>query len=53
MVLVLFLMVWDSVFDCVKGLEMGVDDYFVKLFVFFELLVRVCILLCWGSNVVL
>lgn len=36
----------------VKGLELGVDDYLVKLFVFVELLVWVCILLCCGVVVI-
>lgn len=29
------------------GLEIGVDDYVVKLFLFCEVCVRVCTLLCW------
>lgn len=38
---VLFLTARDSVFDKVKGLELGADDYLVKPFDFAELLARV------------
>lgn len=37
----------------VKGLELGVDDYLVKLFVFVELLARVRILLRRGAAVII
>ena len=38
---ILFLTARDSVRDCVKGLELGADDYLVKPFAFPELLARV------------
>lgn len=50
-ILVFFFIVCDYVNDCVKGLEFGVDDYLVKLFVFVELLVCVCMLICCGMFV--
>lgn len=45
-ILILMLLVMGVVLDCVIGLEMGVDDYLVKLFDLCELLVWVCVLLC-------
>lgn len=48
MLLVLILIVVDSVEECVKGLDLGVDDYMVKLFVLFELEVCVCVLVWCG-----
>lgn len=38
---VLFLTARDAVYDRVKGLELGADDYLIKPFAFFELLARV------------
>lgn len=47
-IFVFFLIVCDYVNDRVKGFELGVDDYLVKLFVFVEFFVRVCILIRRG-----
>lgn len=44
--LVLIVIVCDVVVDCVKGFDVGVDDYFVKLFDFDELGVWMCVLIC-------
>lgn len=41
------LLVMGVMLDCVIGLEMGVDDYLVKFFDLCELIVCVCVLLCW------
>lgn len=52
-VLVIFLIVCNDEFDWVFGLELGVDDYMVKLFLFCELVVWVWVWLWWvGSSVV-
>lgn len=40
------MIVCDLVIDCVFGLDYGVDDYIVKLFVIEELLVCLCVLFC-------
>lgn len=45
---VLILIVVDSVDECVKGFDFGVDDYMVKLFVFNEFEVCVCVLIWCG-----
>lgn len=44
--LILVLIVCDLVFEWVVGLDVGVDDYLLKLFVFEELLVWMWVLLC-------
>ncbi len=46
---VLFLTARDTVFDKVKGLELGADDYLVKPFDFSDLLARVRTILRRGS----
>ncbi len=47
---VLFLTARDQVEDCVKGLELGADDYLVKPFSFAELLARVRTILRRGRG---
>lgn len=43
---VIMLIVCDCVDDCVCGLCGGVDDYLIKLFLFFELIEWLCVLMC-------
>lgn len=45
-IFVLFFIVKDILDECVRGLDVGVDDYLVKFFELWELLVRVWVLLC-------
>lgn len=47
---VLFLTARDAVYDRVKGLELGADDYLVKPFAFSELLARVRSILRRGAS---
>ena len=47
---VLFLTARDRVEDCVRGLELGADDYLVKPFAFSELLARIRVLLRRGKQ---
>lgn len=51
--LVLLLMVLGMIEYRVKGLELGVDDYLVKFFVFVELFVWVRIFLRWGNMMIM
>lgn len=43
---VMIFMVWDDISDWVKGLDGGVDEYIGKLFVFEELFVCLCLIIC-------
>lgn len=45
--LVLILIVWDCWLDKVVGIDVGVDDYVVKLFYMEEVFVCVWVLVCW------
>lgn len=51
--LILLFIVFGIIEHCVKGLELGVDDYLMKLFVFVELLVWVCTFLWCGVVVII
>lgn len=46
-ILIIIISVWVSEVYCIFGLELGVDDYLVKLFLMLELVVWVKVLLCW------
>lgn len=46
MMFILMLIVKDDEFDKVLGLEFGVDDYMIKLFSFWEVVVCVKVILC-------
>jgi two-component system copper resistance phosphate regulon response regulator CusR len=48
---VIFLTAKDTVFDKVKGLELGADDYLIKPFAFSELLARIRALLRRGKTI--
>ncbi|MHB1687416.1 MAG: heavy metal response regulator transcription factor [Ignavibacteriaceae bacterium] len=48
---VIFLTAKDTIFDKVKGLELGADDYLVKPFAFTELLARVRAILRRGKSI--
>lgn len=47
--LVIMLIVCGEEVECICGLLIGVDDYVVKLFLVFELMVWVWVILCWVS----
>lgn len=48
--LIIMVMVKGEEVDCIVGLEIGVDDYILKLFNLCELLVCICVVLCCQVN---
>lgn len=44
--LIMLFIVKGEIFDCILGLEVGVDDYLFKLFEFKELLLWINVILC-------
>lgn len=50
-VFIIMLIVCGDIFDCVMGLEFGVDDYVIKFFLLKELEVCICFILCWIEKI--
>lgn len=45
-ILVILLIVWSEINECVVGFDVGVDDYLIKLFEMDEFEVWLCVLFC-------